>query len=91
MSKIKAEIDKPDNWDEMTLKEKKEYFAENMEILGSLCHQCTDSIETEIREKLIEKIKEKENQRIDRLAKKINLEENFLFRIFIERIHWLAA
>ena len=40
-------IDKPDGWDDMTDEQKKEYFAEHMETSASLCHQCSDHIETD--------------------------------------------
>ena len=43
----KFKIDKPDNWDKMTDNEKKEYFEEHMESDGDLCHQCSDSIESD--------------------------------------------
>jgi len=52
MSKISAmlptyassrfEIDKPDNWDDMTDSEKSDYFLEHMRSVASLCHQCDD-------------------------------------------------
>ncbi len=43
----KFECEKPDNWDEMTDYEKKEYFAENMYSISSLCHQCSGPTETD--------------------------------------------
>jgi len=46
-SSIEAETDKPDNWDDLTLKEKKEYFGEHMEVSGGICHQCSDVIQCE--------------------------------------------
>lgn len=53
MSKIKTcvpiyasavgSIDKPDNWDKMSEKEKLDYFLENVEITASICHHCSKS------------------------------------------------
>jgi len=37
--------DKPDNWDFMSLEEKTDYFNANADRSGSICHQCTSSIE----------------------------------------------
>ena len=42
----KFECEKPDNWDEMSLEEKKDHFLSNAENLGtSVCHQCSDSVQ----------------------------------------------
>lgn len=43
----KFSIDKPDNWDKMTLKEKKEYFWSHLESEASLCCHCSDGMESD--------------------------------------------
>jgi len=40
-------IDKPENWDDMTDDEKKDYFLDKMQRGGSLCHHCSNQIETD--------------------------------------------
>lgn len=44
---FKASIEKPEDWDKKTLKEKKDYFSQNMEQEASLCHQCSSEVETD--------------------------------------------
>ena len=41
----KHEIEKPSNWDDMTLEEKKDYFMEHAGNLASLCHHCSKDSE----------------------------------------------
>lgn len=43
----KFEVEKPEDWDSMTPKEKKDYFINNASRSGYLCHQCTDCMETD--------------------------------------------
>lgn len=42
---IKHTLEKPDNWDKMTLKQKKEYFFSNSESSEGLCYQCSNDVE----------------------------------------------
>ena len=45
---MRAFIEKPDNWNDMDPKQQKEYFAEHMSVDASLCHQCSDDIESDM-------------------------------------------
>jgi hypothetical protein len=56
------ESEVPDNFPEMTDKEKMECVLENMETIGSVCHQCSNDIDTdfELNEDWVEKCSAKD-------------------------------
>lgn len=43
----KFTCEEPEGWDKMTREQKIEYVEINAECEGSLCHQCTDSIQSD--------------------------------------------
>ena len=41
------EVDLPENWDKLTKEAKIEYVSENLNKAGSLCHQCSNGIQSD--------------------------------------------